>query len=127
METAYDGRQVGRMDLHRRRSVLVRMTEEGQRLATSRVSNGPQELSDWGAHQVIALDADRGRHDVVATVPSFPMCIDFLPDGRLLIVDSARRRLLAASRTGRWPSMPTCPGSRTSRGTTSWDQTTSGS
>ncbi|MDO3700206.1 SMP-30/gluconolactonase/LRE family protein [Micromonospora sp. C28SCA-DRY-2] len=50
-------------------------------------------FSDWGANQVIALDAD-GGHEVVATVPSFPMCIDFLPDGRLLVVDSARRRLL---------------------------------
>jgi hypothetical protein len=28
------------------------------------------------------------------TVASFPMCIDFLPDGRLLVVDSAQRRLL---------------------------------
>jgi hypothetical protein len=29
METAYDGRQVVGMDLHRRRSVLVRMTGDG--------------------------------------------------------------------------------------------------
>lgn len=51
-------------------------------------------FSDWGAHQVIALDV-HGRSEVaVATVPSFPMCIDFLPDGRLLVVDSAQRRLL---------------------------------
>jgi sugar lactone lactonase YvrE len=50
-------------------------------------------FSDWGAHQVIALDSD-GHHEVVATVDSFPMCIDFLPDGRLLVVDSARRRVL---------------------------------
>ncbi len=50
-------------------------------------------FSDWGANQVIALNPD-GRHEVVATVASFPMCIDFLPDGRLLVVDSARRRLL---------------------------------
>jgi sugar lactone lactonase YvrE len=50
-------------------------------------------FSDWGAHQVIALDPG-GGHEVVATVPSFPMCIDFLPDGRLLVVDSPRRRLL---------------------------------
>ncbi|HEY3956748.1 MAG TPA: SMP-30/gluconolactonase/LRE family protein [Streptosporangiaceae bacterium] len=50
-------------------------------------------FSDWGAHQVIALNAD-GSHEVVVTVPSFPMCIDFLPGGRLLIVDSAQRRLL---------------------------------
>ena len=50
-------------------------------------------FSDWGANQVIALDLD-GSHEVVATIPSFPMCIDFLPDGRLLVVDSAQRRLL---------------------------------
>jgi sugar lactone lactonase YvrE len=50
-------------------------------------------FSDWGAHQVIALDPD-GRSEVIVSVPSFPMCIDFLPDGRLLVVDSARRRLL---------------------------------
>jgi sugar lactone lactonase YvrE len=50
-------------------------------------------FSDWGANQVIALNAD-GGHEVVVTVPSFPMCIDFLPDGRLLVVDSAQRRIL---------------------------------
>jgi sugar lactone lactonase YvrE len=50
-------------------------------------------FSDWGAHQVIVLGMD-GRHEVAVDVASFPMCIDFLPDGRLLIVDSARRRLL---------------------------------
>jgi sugar lactone lactonase YvrE len=50
-------------------------------------------FSDWGAHQVVAL-GDDGRREVVCEVPSFPMCIDFLPDGRLLVVDSAQRRLL---------------------------------
>ncbi len=54
---------------------------------------------DWGASQVIALDAD-GSHEVVVTVPSFPLCIDFLPDGRLLVVDSPRRRLLRRERDG---------------------------
>jgi sugar lactone lactonase YvrE len=48
---------------------------------------------------VIALDTD-GTHEVVATVPSFPMCIDFLPDGRLVIVDSAQRRLLCREPNG---------------------------
>ncbi len=51
-------------------------------------------FSDWGAHQVIALDPDDGSHEVVVSIPSFPLCIDFLPDGRLLVVDSAQRRLL---------------------------------
>src|SRR6266571_6383042 len=44
METAYDGRQVVGIDLHRRRSVLVRMTEDGRRLRTARITNSPAEL-----------------------------------------------------------------------------------
>jgi sugar lactone lactonase YvrE len=56
-------------------------------------------FSDWGAHQVIALDPD-GGHEVVVSVPSFPMCIDFLPDGQLLVVDSPRRRLLRREADG---------------------------
>ena len=55
--------------------------------------DGKVWFSDWGANQVIALDPG-GGHEVVTTVASFPMCIDFLPDGRLLVVDSAQRRLL---------------------------------
>ena len=37
----YVGRQFVGMDLHRRRSVLVRMTESGQQLETVRISNDP--------------------------------------------------------------------------------------
>jgi transposase len=44
METAYDGRQVVGMDLHRRRSVLVRMTGDGQRLGMEKITNSPAEL-----------------------------------------------------------------------------------
>jgi hypothetical protein len=40
----YAGRQIVGMDLHRRRSVLVRMTEAGERLETVRISNDPQYL-----------------------------------------------------------------------------------
>ncbi|MDR3036063.1 MAG: SMP-30/gluconolactonase/LRE family protein, partial [Kitasatospora sp.] len=55
--------------------------------------DGKVWFSDWGAHRVIALSPG-GGHEVMASVDSFPMCIDFLPDGRLLVVDSAQRRLL---------------------------------
>jgi hypothetical protein len=44
-ESAYDGPQIVGMDLHRRRSVLVRMTPEGQRLATARIDNAPDKLA----------------------------------------------------------------------------------
>lgn len=36
MESAYDGPQIMGMDLHRKRSVLVRMTPDGRKLATAR-------------------------------------------------------------------------------------------
>jgi sugar lactone lactonase YvrE len=50
-------------------------------------------FSDWGAHEVIAVDLE-GTSEVIARVPSFPMCIDFLPDGRLLIVSANEGLLL---------------------------------
>ena len=45
MSGAYEGRQIVGMDLHRRRSVLVRMTEAGERLETVRISNDPEYLA----------------------------------------------------------------------------------
>ena len=41
---AYDGPQIVGMDLHRRRSVLVRMTGDGRRLGTAKITNSPAEL-----------------------------------------------------------------------------------
>lgn len=50
-------------------------------------------FSDWGAGRVLSI-APGGSPTVEAEVASFPMCIDFLPDGRLLIVSSADRQVL---------------------------------
>jgi transposase len=41
---AYEGKQIVGIDLHRRRSVVVRMTEAGERLETVRISNDPEYL-----------------------------------------------------------------------------------
>jgi len=49
-------------------------------------------FSDWGTQEVIAVDLD-GESEVVLRGRSFPLCVDWLPDGRLLIV-SAREGLL---------------------------------
>ena len=49
-------------------------------------------FSDWGTQQVIALDLE-GNREVILGAPSFPCCVDWLPDGRLLLV-SARDGLL---------------------------------
>jgi sugar lactone lactonase YvrE len=50
-------------------------------------------FSDWGAQEIIAVDLE-GNSEVILRVLSFPFCIDFLPDGRLLIVSASERLLL---------------------------------
>jgi sugar lactone lactonase YvrE len=42
-------------------------------------------FSDWGAHEVVTVDVE-GKSDVILRMPTFPFSIDWLPDGRLLIV-----------------------------------------
>ncbi len=44
-------------------------------------------FSDWGAREVIAVNLE-GNSEVMQGAPSFPCCVDWLPDGRLL---SSRR------------------------------------
>ncbi len=54
-------------------------------------------FSDWGAQEVIAVDS-AGQSEVVARVPTFPFCIDFLPNGQMLVV-SGREGLLLRRET----------------------------
>jgi sugar lactone lactonase YvrE len=50
-------------------------------------------FSDWGAQEVIAVDVT-GDSEVILNVASFPFSIDWLADGRMLIVSASDRRLL---------------------------------
>jgi sugar lactone lactonase YvrE len=50
-------------------------------------------FSDWGTRQVIAVDPE-GNSEVVLRGPSFPLCVDWLPDGRLLLVSARDGRVL---------------------------------
>jgi len=61
-------------------------------LESPRWRDGALWVADWAAHEALRIGADGAVH-VVARTNSFPMCIEHLPDGRLLIVDSAERRL----------------------------------
>jgi sugar lactone lactonase YvrE len=56
-------------------------------------------FSDWGAGEVIAVGVD-GSSEVVLRVESFPFCIDWLPDGRLLVVSGGDGRLLRREHDG---------------------------
>ena len=53
-------------------------------------------FSDWGAQEVVAVD-EQGNREVMVRVefPSFPMCIDFAADGRLLLVAGRDARLVS--------------------------------
>ena len=46
MNEFYEGQQFVGMDLHRRRSVLVRMTESGEHLETVRILNDRDVLAE---------------------------------------------------------------------------------
>ncbi len=59
-------------------------------------------LADWGAQEVVAVDLE-GTSEVMVQLrfPSFqPICIDWLPDGRLLIVSASDRLLLRRETDG---------------------------
>src|SRR2546421_3894251 len=50
--------------------------------------------SNWGTQEVLAVDAD-GKSEVLARVPTtIPFSIDWLPDGRLLVVSGQEGLLL---------------------------------
>jgi sugar lactone lactonase YvrE len=50
-------------------------------------------LSDWGTQEVIAVDRE-GRSEVIVRTPVSPFSIDWLPDGRLLILSGPEGLLL---------------------------------
>src|SRR5262245_52007242 len=56
-------------------------------------------FSDWGRRQVIAVDLG-GSSEVMLEAPSFPCCVDWLPDGRLLLVAAREGLLLRQEQDG---------------------------
>jgi hypothetical protein len=52
-------------------------------------------LADWAAHKLIAVDST-SKHEAVRHVPFIPFTfsLDWLPDGRLLVVSGGERPLL---------------------------------
>ena len=73
----------------------------GLKIAESaRWHEGRLWLSNWGAQEVLAVDLD-GTAEVMATVPTtLPFSIDWLPDGRLLVVAGPEGRLLRQEADG---------------------------
>jgi hypothetical protein len=69
MDAAYDRRQVVGLDLHRRRTVMVRMTRTGERLEAIRFASDPDVLAAQiikaGDAPQVVLEATYGwvRHE----------------------------------------------------------------
>jgi transposase len=74
VSAVYEGRQVVGIDLHRRRSVIVRMTEAGEHLETVRINNGVAELVEVlaraGEAPEVVLEATYGWYWAADTVES---------------------------------------------------------
>jgi len=67
-------------------------------------------FSDWGAQEILSVDAS-GEREVTVPVPfSLPFCIDWLPDGRLLVVSGREGRLLRRERNGSLVTHADLPG-----------------
>jgi sugar lactone lactonase YvrE len=56
-------------------------------------------FSDWTGGQVVAVDA-AGETEVVLRHRSLPLCFDFLPDGRMVVVSNQEHALLALEADG---------------------------
>jgi sugar lactone lactonase YvrE len=56
-------------------------------------------VADWGAQQLLALEPGGGTEVVLAVGP-MPVCFDFLPDGRLLVVSGREGVLLRREADG---------------------------
>jgi sugar lactone lactonase YvrE len=56
-------------------------------------------FSNWGPQEVIAIDLE-GASEVILRMPSFPFCLDWLPDGRLLVVSGREGLLLCRNPDG---------------------------
>src|SRR4051812_47846858 len=50
-------------------------------------------FSDWIAGEIVAID-DAGAREVIVRHKSLPLCFDFLPDGRAVLVSNQARGLL---------------------------------
>jgi len=56
-------------------------------------------FSDWTGGKIVAV-GDSGATEVVVEHRSLPMCFDFLPDGRLVLVSNQERALLTLEDDG---------------------------
>ena len=67
-------------------------------------------FSDWGAQEIVTVDLDGNSEMAVQVLFDLPFCIDWLPDGRLLVVSGREGRLLRRERDGSLVTHADLPG-----------------
>jgi sugar lactone lactonase YvrE len=68
---------------------------------STRWRDGRVWLCNWGSGEVLAVTLDGEREVMARLAPqTLPFSIDWLPDGRLLVIDGPRRLLLRQARDG---------------------------
>ncbi|GAB7003616.1 SMP-30/gluconolactonase/LRE family protein [Nocardioides sp. AN3] len=68
-------------------------------LESPRWHDGRLWFSDWTGGRILAL-TDDGELEVMVRHTSLPLCFDFLPDGRLVLVSASTRALLTLEADG---------------------------
>lgn len=80
---------------------LRQVTDELGFPESTRWRDGRVWLCNWGAGEVLAVTVDGEREVVARLAPStLPFSIDWLPDGRLLVIDGPQRMLLCQAADG---------------------------
>ena len=108
---------IGVLGIHRRKQPITTQLERGQRSQSTpsgiailltglgfsespRWHDGRLWFCNWGRQEIVALD-DKGKSEVMVRVPtSLPFSIDWLRDGRLLVVSGPERLLLRREPAG---------------------------
>jgi sugar lactone lactonase YvrE len=74
---------------------------------SARWHQGRLWFANWGAQEIVAVDAE-GNSEVMLRVPTagIPISIDWLPDGRLLVVAGPEGNCSSSSPTGRLRTTP---------------------
>jgi len=87
--------QMRKMRMKRKQEPSVHLLLSGLVIGESpRWHEGRLWFSNWGAQEIIAVDVE-GNSEVVTRVPTtIPFSIDWLPDGRLLVVSGPEALLL---------------------------------
>jgi sugar lactone lactonase YvrE len=62
--------------------------------------DGKLWVSDWGAQEILAIDSQGDREAMVRTSFELPVCIDWLPNGLLLIVAGRENRVVRREANG---------------------------